>query len=483
LRLKVSEIDSELRAEQAYPNTVRRRHPGSWAAATMVMILLLSGCGERTYTFLGAKRTPRKGLMTKEELTEALDNFEESVAAILRETSSSIQQQEPDQKIRRSDLIKNVRLTQAYSTMLAQYDPIVAFLEVWGLTVRLRFYVESGQGSTLYGDHQELVVEAMRRIESKIESIGRSFLGAEEFSDAQQQIRRFAEQHPVRESFSNLVVYATQARPGQPPPFAEVIAIPMAPFTALKGVDRTASAIFSVRKSMDRITDVVEQLPESARWELMLLLMELDDAPVVESLLTSVSTLSESSARFADTVEKLPHDLREQVSVLVTEIDERQANAQATLEKTERVAAALEKSLAAATITVEEAGRTAQTIKETAGEWESAVGATTELVDVVTQWSQDRPETDPNDATSVKDYQATAQAVTESATELKALLVEAGDLLESKSLTARIEAVNGLADNLTDRVFWRLIQLAAAIFVLALAYRLIFVRLRAGGGF
>ncbi len=478
----MNEIDNELRDKQAYPDTVRRRHMRTWAAAAMVMILLLSGCGERTYTFLGAKRTPRKGLMTKEELMEALGNFEESTTAILRETSTRIQQEEPDRKIRQSDLIKNVRLTQAYSTMLAQYDPIVAFLEVWGLTVRLRLYVESGQGSTLYGDHQELVVETMRRIESKIEDIGRNFMGAEEFSDAQRQILRFAEQHPVQESFSNLVIYATQARPGQPPPFAEVIAIPMAPFTALRGVDRTASAIFSVRQSMDRITDVVEQLPESVRWELMLLLMELDDAPVVESLLTSVSTLSESSARFADTAEKLPHDLREQASVLVKEIDEKQANAQATLEKTERAAVAIEQSLAAAKSTFEQVGLAAQTIKETAREWESAVGATSGLVTDVTQWSQGRPEKDPNNTTSVKDYQATLQSVNESATELRALLADARDLVESRSLTARIAEVDSLADKLTARVFWRLVQLAAVIFALTLAYRLVLLRFRARGG-
>jgi methyl-accepting chemotaxis protein len=420
--------------------------------------------------------------MTKEELTEALDNFEDSAAALIRETSMRIQKQKPDQKIRRSDVIKNVRLRQAFSTMLEQHDPIVAFLETWGLTVRLRLYVEQGEGRALYGDHQELVIETMRQLESKIEAIGRKLLREGEFGEAQKQIRRFAEQNPVRESFSNLVVYATQARPGEPPPFADVIAIPMAPFTALKGVDRTASAIYGVRGSMDRIAEIIEHLPESARWELLLLLMEMEDAPVVESLLTSVSTFSESSARFADTAEKLPEKLREQVSVLVKDIDESQANIQATLDKAEETTAAIEKSLVTAKDTIEAAGQTAQTINETAQEWESAVGATSELIGSVRQWSESRPKKDPNAADPVKEYQATAKAVTESATELRALLAEAQDLLGSTSLTARIEDVDGRAAGLIDHAFWRLVQLAAAVFALAFAYRLVFLRLRAKGG-
>jgi methyl-accepting chemotaxis protein len=472
-------MDEERQDSQSRANAARDRGLTALAVAVTIAIPLLSGCGEQTYTFLGTKRTPREGLTTKEELTAALDNFEEYAAALRRETSSEIQKARPDEKIKRSDLIRNVRLTQAFSTMLEQRDPIVAFLETWGLTVRLRLYFEVGQGSTLYGDYQELVIDRARQLELKIENIGRRFLTEDEFRDAQTLIRRFAEQNPVRESFSNLVVYATQARPGEPSPFSNVLAIPMAPFTALKGVDRTASAIHSVRGSMDHIADVVERTPESARWELMLLLTEMEDTAIIKSLLSSASTLSESSARFADTAEKLPEELREQVSVLVKDIDERQANIQATLDKAEETTAALERTLVAAKGTIEAAGQTAQTINESAREWESAVGATSELIGSVRQWSESRPEKDPNAADPAKEYQATAQAVTESATELRALLAEAQDLLGSKSLTVRIEDVNSRAAGLIDRVFWRLMQLAAAIVILVAACRLVFLRLSA----
>jgi hypothetical protein len=461
---------------QGTADSTHRRGRKRAALAVVTIILFLSGCGERTYTFLGAKRAPRKGQLTKEELTEALDRFEESATALVAETSTQIQRLEPDRKVKRSDLIKNVRIRQALSTMLEQTNPIIAFLEVWGLTVRFREYVESGEGSILYGDHQDLIIEMARELEARLENIGRRFLSEPEFDEARRRIRRFAAQNPIRESFANLVVYATEARPGEPPPFADIIAIPMAPFTALRGVDRTASAIYSIRESMDHIADVVEQMPESVRWEWLLLLAEMEDAAVIESLLTSISTLAESSTRFADTADALPGELREQVASLVEEIDERQANIQATLDKTEQTAAVIEESLAAAKDTIEAAGETTRVINETAREWESAVEATNELVAFARQWSQERPKKDPNSNISVRDYQATALTVTESATELRALLAEAQDLLGSNGLTARIEDMDGRAAGLIDHLFWRLVQLVVVTVVLVVTCRFVLLR-------
>jgi chromosome segregation ATPase len=258
----------------------------------------------------------------------------------------------------------------------------------------------------------------------------------------------------------------------------------MSPFTALKGVDRTATAISGVRDSMDRITDVVEHLPESARWQLLLLLLELEDIEAVKTVLASMTKLSDSSAKLADSAEKLPEQLREQMSILVEDIDSKQANIQTSLDKGENTAVAVEKAFSTAERAIGITGDTAKNVDEAAKEWKTAVDATSELIQVIRQWIAEMPKKEPSSTNTVSDYKDTAQEVTDAAIELQTLVTEIRGLLESETLSGHIEDVNNRvvgaidqsvasAQSVTDHVTWRMIQFAGAIFLMALSYRFI----------
>ena len=454
---------------------------GIW---TVTMGLLLSGCGGEVRTFPGSNGTSQMGRVSKEELAVALNAFDESASQVMRETAQTLYELAPDQQRKRTDVIKSIRLTQAFQSMLAHEDPVVAFVETWGLAVRLVDYFQTGHGQALYSEHHDVVVRAAKGLEMEIEEIGRKFLSEEEFEDARTQVTQFARQQPMNESFSNLIVYATAVRPGEPSPFAGIVSIPMAPFTAMKGVDRTASAIYGVRGSMERMSDIVDDLPESVRWQLLLLLMDLEEVEAVKSLLNSASTFSESSVRLAAMTEALPEELRRQASALVEEIDGSQKNTQVTLDKAEATATAFDKSLVTAQGTLEKAGQTAEGISQMAQEWESAIEATDDLIKSVKQWSDSKPKKAAGQAPTVQDYQETIRDVAHATNELRALVVDARDLTESEALTARIGELNGCAvavvdrsavqaRGLADHIAWRLIQLAGVIALLALAYRFV----------
>jgi len=445
---------------------------------------LLSGCGGKVRTFLDSKRAPKMGAVSKEELAMALDAFDESASQVMSETAQKLYALAPDRKNKRAEVIKNIRLTQAFHCMLAHEDPVIAFVETWGLTVRLVDYFQTGHGQVMFGEHQDVVVSAARRLETEIEEIGRKFLSQEEFEEGRKQVKQFARQQPIRESFSNLVIYATAVRPGEPSPFADIMSIPMAPFTAMRGVDRTASAIYSVRGSMEHISDIAEDLPESVRWQLLLLLMDLEEAEGVKSFLNSASTFAESSVSLAATTEALPEELRQQASVLIEEIDDSQKNIQATLDKAKATAAAFDRSFVTAKDTIEKTGQTAEAINQMAQEWESAAETTDDLIKSVRQWRDSKPKRAAGQATAVQDYQETIRGVTNATNELQALVGDVRDLLESEALTARIDEWNGCVaaavdrsatqvHGLTDHIAWRLIQLVAVIPAAALACRFV----------
>jgi hypothetical protein len=411
-----------------------------------------------------------------------LDNFEELARSVIRSAADELDRLQPDFRTQRTTLLQRTRVSQAFHTMLEQEDPIVACLEVWGFSVRFLNYFEEGEGSRLYGEHQHVAVAAARQMEEAIEQIAKMFLQGDVFEETRRQIDSFAGQNPMTGTFSNVVVFATKSEPGQPSPFTSVVSIPMAPFTALKGVDRTAGAIYSVGNSMERISDIVEELPESTRWQLLLLLMEMGETEVIQTVLTSMSTFSGSSAKFAEVAETFPEDLREQLSLLIAEIDAKQARLQTTLDKAEKTAVATEKAISTAGETAETAQQTAETITEMATEWESAAVATEALMESLHQWRREEPESATSSPTTVTDYTNAAQEIAVAAEELQALVADTRGLLESETLAAQVEDVDDRvvaaidrtaaeANDLTDHITWRLMQLAALVFVLALAYR------------
>ncbi len=463
-----------------YSNT-----PCFFAVVAGVLIFSLCGCnGGKGPTFLSGKRTPKSGQISKEELRKQLDNFEEYAASIIKQAADALDILLPGVRTQKTNLIQMARLRQGFNTMIEQKEPITAFVETWGLCVRYRQYVEEGEGSKIWGEHQDIVVAAAKRIEERIEQIGMEFLKADIFKETRKQVYNFARQNPITGTFSNVIIFATETKPGQPSAFDNVLSIPMSPFTALKGVDRTATAISDVHGSIDRISDVVEHLPESTKWQLLLLLMELEDIEAIKSFLTSMAKVSDSSVKLADSAEKLPEQLREQLSILVEDIDSKQANIQTSLDKGENTAVAVEKAFSSAERTIEITGDTAKNVDEAAKEWKTAVDATSELIQAIRQWIAEMPKKEPSEKTSVKDYKDTAKEVTDTANELRALTTEIRGLLESETLSSHIEDVNnrvvGAIDqsaastrSVTDHITWRMIQLAGAIFLMALLYRFI----------
>ena len=171
----------------------------------------------------------------------------------------------------------------------------------------------------------------------------------------------------------------------------DVLNIPMSPFRAMGGVDRGAQAIERFRGTAEQFSDVVEELPESARLQLLLLLYDMEETEMAQSILDSTSKFAESSSRMAGSVEKLPEEFREQASLLIDQIDAKQSNIQETLGKTEKTIVALE--------------QTADSISEAARAFESTVNTTGQLIQDLKSKS---PKKDPSSTNKVSDYRDTA---------------------------------------------------------------------------
>lgn len=445
---------------------------------------LTCGCTQPQGRTFGGGQAPVSGQISKEELREALDTFEEYVGATIKQVSRELDEAIPTARTRKTNLLWRAQVIPAYHTILGHENPIVGFMEAWGLSVRMTQYLETGEGSSLYGDHQQIAIDAAKQIETEIERIAKMFLKEGIFAEMSGHIRKAAGDHPIRGTYSKVLVSPTEIKEDEADPLMQVASLPMAPFRAMEGVDRGAEAINKFRGTAERFSDVVEYLPESSRWQLLLLLYDMEETEMVQTILASMSKISDSSSKLAESAERLPEQLREQLSTLVKEIDAKQANLQATLDQAEKTAVVVEHTLAKANEVSVSLERTAQSTVEAAQAWESAAGATTKAIKT---WIDKPAKKGTSGSFKIDDICVAAESVTKAANELSSLTTEIRQLVESGHLTGHIEDVNGRvvgavdrtalkAGSLTDHLSWRIAQLMLLFFGLALVYRFLAVR-------
>jgi hypothetical protein len=426
--------------------------------------LLAQGCGPKDVRTLGAGTAPTEGQISKEELREQLDNFSELFKATLRQAASDLNERLKTPRAEKTTLQMRARMAQALNAMTEQDDAVVAFIETWALCVRLRVYLQEGEGSSLYGDAQDIAASAAKTLEDEIERIGHVFLKDDVFDATRKNINEFAAGYPIKGAFSNTIVYATEVKKGESNPFMNVVRIPMSPFRAMEGVDRTATAVQQFRDTAEHFSDIVRELPESSRWQLMLLLYDLQETEMTKSFLGSLERFSESSTRLAETSDKLPEQLREQLTIFVDEIDKKQANLQTSLDKAQETSAALTATLEKLDETADSLNTLAGGVTETAAAWQAAAEATTKTVQ---EFAKSKESDKPNSSFTLTEYRQAIEQTSQAAADLESLITQINHLAESRA-----------AESLIDHLTLRLVELVVLLFALAILYRIILIRMK-----
>lgn len=438
-----------------------------------VILLSFSGCGRSSKQSLsnGVKLPGRK--LSKVEVKDTLRRFEDFFLTKTEEAAAEIYSLATTSRMQKTALLGKTRTAYALSSMMVQENPIASLFDTWCYCVRLREYFETGDGNRLFGDHQSVALDAAKENEAEIELVVKTLLGDKVFADTREHIRSFARSRPIKGTFSNMVVHATRVEEGTKGPLGKVLAVPMAPFKALEGVDRTPTAINRFTDTAAGFSDVVEEFPESARWQLLLLLYDLQETEMVESLLASMSEFSKSSAQIADSAEKLPKQLSDNLSKFVDEIDSKQGNLQKTLEQASKTATVIGGTLEEVGEVSDSFGQTANRVNEAAAAWEKAAVATGQVIKEFAKDEEATEEAESEEPFDIKDYRATAEVVSVSVSDLRKLLAEIREFAKSDEF----DELASFGIGMSSRIIWRAALFAVVVFVLAVAYKIIAVRI------
>lgn len=401
-----------------------------------MLVALGSGCAAIPWPFSRADGLQRG--YTQEDLGGELAAFAARFGSVVNNTADEIEDQSKRRLVRRRALQWRLQMPPLMEEMAFGDPPQFAYFGAVLISKAQHLYLTEGEGSALFDDLQPLAVEAAASLVDDILSIGDFFLTQSQRAEVEMRTAEFAAKYPIQgRDFSVQRIPRAVVRAQAGTSLGWLISLPLAPFTALQGVDSGAEAIHDFNRTAQQFAQIARQMPERIRGQLELFVYDLEDRETVEKSVDALDRAATSAERAAASVERLPADLRQLLVDSKAPIDA----VGVVVERTQALAAPL--------------ADTATKLEEASAHWLAMLGP------------RDMGPPDPNKRPfDVRDWTDTAQSIGQAAGELRGL---AGEIQTASGSTVLDAAI--------DRAFWRAVALVAVFFALLLLYRVAASRL------
>ncbi len=426
----------------------------------------------------------------KSETEERVRGFVDYFRSTVDRVATEIEQKAASRDERQAAALFRVRLSAQCRAAADQADPGEVLLDLWTLSYRLSDYLSTGKGAKVFGGQQPVALRAAQEIQAAVDELARQSITAKAIERVRQDVITYAREHPMQEAFAGQPAESFSDKPQGENALQQLIGIPLAPIAALGGVSRTPEAVKDVARSVDRFTDVVDDFPANARWQLQLLGANLSQTPEFSDTLASVRQFSNNSTRLVDVAQAMPKNLRTEAETLLDRVDKSQPEVRSTLGEAQRTAEAISSASDQIRQTTIEARATIADVQEASQALEKAsqsVGATArEILKFVPASMKDETgqiighgpaesqpaasaehapvlgsgspvEDSPGQPAEAEDTSFSFQAVTRSADalgqttdKLQGLLAELKAFLDGNSLSKEVGAVDARLRTATD---------------------------------
>jgi hypothetical protein len=184
---------------------------------------------------------------------------------------------------------------------------------------------------------------------------------------------------------------------------------------------------------------VVEQLPESSRWQMSIFTDDFEASEMTQRFLKSLEDFTQSSTRLVEVLDTMPQQMRMELTTALNESDQAQANIKTTAQTSAQAAVA---------------------IKE----------ASDSLQKLVAMFQKDNPrQANAPPAFGMRDFDTMLLNAGQTADKVSSAVAQIQQAAESES---KIE-IHKQLQSLIDHIAWRLFQLALALWALFLCGRYI----------
>ena len=303
----------------------------------ITLAAIVSGCAGVPLQTPFMESVPEVTATTREMRTRVVQ-FGRRISALTEQAADSIEMLSADAQIRRQALLWKMHAIPATQEAVLLSDPLLAFLDAWAFAKQMKDYFADGSGRNLFGDHQQIAVQAAIRIENDAAELARVVTDSADLSSIEARLSSWATRNPLA---SPLFARASIA----------AVAANVLGTQATSAVGTVAGINETLEEIANRLAFYNEYLLKEVDWRMRLL---LDDAKIdvgIDTVLPAVTALERAAA----VAEAMPEIIAgERVAVLEAVRNERIAAISAIDEQRIAIMRAVEAERAAVLVTVEQ---------------------------------------------------------------------------------------------------------------------------------
>lgn len=275
----------------------------------VLLVLVVAACvtrGPRQTRLMKSTEMTISAAALRVQVRSLADRF----SGLMEEVGEEVLQDETDPAARRNALLWLTNGIPAMQQALFQPDPLAALLDGWFLIAQMRAYFERAAAGGMAPRKLELANRALDAMEADLKLIIENSGPKADYDRGRQLIYEKADQIPINESFAS--------RRGSAAFLAE--------FTARAG-GGTLRSIGSVTETVEdlvaRIDLNAEYIPKLARWQAMLFLLDEGFESTAESIehLQYLEFVASEVERMTPLVESLPELVAAERMALLEALD------------------------------------------------------------------------------------------------------------------------------------------------------------------
>ena len=410
---------------------------------------------------------PAPPTLTPAQVFALLNNFATRFAYRIEDAADQLAAGTDDREIRRLAAIWKMRTIHRCRQALFEDEPHQTVIRQWTLCVRLRHSLASGESKDTFGAGQPIALGAARAAEADMVELAGSFLGLDEVARLQKDLEAWVVRHPLQEPTeqSSRAPALAQKEAKRSLDMNPLLRLPFASLRAVTGLDETTRKMQDLEVVVARASAIADHLPQQVRWEVELMLYDVERRETVQTAIAKLSTVSASVEQFTDTAKNLPATIRGELDRTVDKLDSTQARLQDTLALVSTAAKDIEQTVSA----VGDAGRA----------WESTGQAFGSLMP-----AEDEGAATGSEPFDINEYTRAAEAWAATASAIEATLAQFQAATSSTNLTntvavSRQEAVKIVevsrqeAAKIVDHLAWRGAQLIFLALGVVVLYRIL----------
>jgi hypothetical protein len=283
-------------------------------------LIVLGGCGtSRSRPDYSGFENLRPDLRP-EQLRLRLDEFAARYSGIVETAADAIIHEAKDPVLQRRALRWKMRAIPACHLAVFRNEPLASLIDTMVLCHQMAQFFTVGAGKDCFGPHQDVAIRTAKQLETEIDAVAETVTkGTAGLTNVQIDVDAWAEENPIQSlNFtrnSPIRLFADQARRAE-------------------GVfDAVDSMEDRIQQLSTRLRFYVHHLPRQSRWEAELLVDEIFEVTRLEQGLRNLDSITRSMDKVSTVIEGVPDLVRQERQALLEALEEQRESILESLER------------------------------------------------------------------------------------------------------------------------------------------------------